>query len=240
MKPRHGIAAPLDHPKHCCGRVFCFLPLPIESKLPVHINGHFILHSSRRMLWKTTDNDDLDSKQQWNISLLKAIATSYAHLLMAAKEDYLCERGEVLLKDIYKYYDVFPRWTAPQPKLEEASSYVTASADPKTHKTLKSGQAIAVTKSVPSVHKHSPSGHSKHSSREERSAALPPKLTVRASTPVVGKPSLSLLLSAHTPEMTPTGDWLELAKNVFTVLANFNAKVIAITELFKQNDEKSR
>ena len=243
VKPRHGIAAPLDHPKHCCGRVFCFLPLPIESKLPVHINGHFILHSSRRMLWKTTDNDDLDSKQQWNISLLKAIATSYAHLLMAAKEDYLCESGEVLLKDIYKYYDVFPRWTAPQPKLEESSSSATASADPKAHKTSKSGQAIAATKSVPSVHKHSPSGHSKHSSREEKSAASPslaPKLTVRASTPVVGRPSLSLLLSAHTPEVTPTGYWLELAKNVFTVLAAFNAKVIAITELSKQNDEKSR
>ena len=243
VKPRHGIAAPLSHPKHCCGRVFCFLPLPIESKLPVHINGHFILHSSRRMLWKTTDNDDLDSKQQWNISLLKAIATSYAHLLMAAKEDYLCESGEVLLKDIYKYYHVFPRWTAPLPKLEESSSSATASADPKAHKTLKSGQAIAVTKAVLSVHKHSSFGHSKHSSREEKSAASPsltPKLTVRASIPVVGKPSLSLLSSAHTPEVTPTGDWLELAKNVFTVLSAFNAKVIAISELSKQNDEKSR
>ena len=37
-------------------QVFCFLPLPIHTKLPVHINGHFALdHEARRGLWRDDD-----------------------------------------------------------------------------------------------------------------------------------------------------------------------------------------
>ena len=52
IKPRHGIAAPLKRDKvSLSGQVFCFLPLPLYSRLPVHINGHFILNSTRQNLW---------------------------------------------------------------------------------------------------------------------------------------------------------------------------------------------
>ena len=67
VKPRHGIVAPFVQDKNpLCGQVFCFLPLPISSGLPVHVNGHFILDSSRRNLWKSTNPEELDAKSQWN------------------------------------------------------------------------------------------------------------------------------------------------------------------------------
>lgn len=37
--------------KETTGRVFCFLPLPIYSSLPVHVNGYFELSSNRRDIW---------------------------------------------------------------------------------------------------------------------------------------------------------------------------------------------
>ena len=81
VKPRHGIAAPIPPPQKpyvtqsiltktetfsrkekFLGRVFCFLPLPVSSKLPVHINGNFILNSNRRHLWVSTDTEREDDR----------------------------------------------------------------------------------------------------------------------------------------------------------------------------------
>ena len=39
------------------GRLFCFLPLPITSGLPVHVNSTFELSSSRRDIWKLEEGD---------------------------------------------------------------------------------------------------------------------------------------------------------------------------------------
>ena len=33
------------------GQVFCFLPLPVDSGLPVFVNGYFELSSNRRDIW---------------------------------------------------------------------------------------------------------------------------------------------------------------------------------------------
>ena len=33
------------------GRAFCFLPLPVCTGLPVHVNGYFELSSNRRDIW---------------------------------------------------------------------------------------------------------------------------------------------------------------------------------------------
>ena len=119
VKPRHGIAVPLEpatDPYTFRGRVFCFLPLPLDCNLPVHIHGHFILHSNRRVLWTASEGGDTDSKQQWNTALLKAIASSYAQLLLTIKADYKIEGGVVNSKDVRKYYLTFPSWTAPRVK----------------------------------------------------------------------------------------------------------------------------
>ena len=42
---------------HHNGTVFCYLPLPIHSGLPVHINGAFAVDSSRRHLKEKTEDD---------------------------------------------------------------------------------------------------------------------------------------------------------------------------------------
>ena len=61
-------------------RAYCFLPLPIETDLPVHINGHFALdHETRRNLWR--DQSD-GYRTDWNNALIKdVVASCYLTLL---------------------------------------------------------------------------------------------------------------------------------------------------------------
>ena len=69
------------------GEAFCFLPLSIQTGLPVHINGYFAITSNRRALWEpgTTDHDK-PFEGDWNVSLLSdAIACSYIQLLQEIK-----------------------------------------------------------------------------------------------------------------------------------------------------------
>lgn len=68
------------------GKAFCFNPLPIDTGLPVHVNGHFALeHETRKMLWKSEHVDNC-YKTQWNLTLLRhVIARSYTLLLQAKK-----------------------------------------------------------------------------------------------------------------------------------------------------------
>ena len=118
VKPRHGLAAPLilpsDGHEGFTGHVFCFLPLPISSKLPVHVNGHFILNSSRRALWKPTVESQKDERSQWNENLLTAIASSYAKLLINARRYYVHKDAygdeNQLRVAVNQYYNAFPNW----------------------------------------------------------------------------------------------------------------------------------
>ena len=48
------------------GIVFCFLPLPIKSILPVHVNGFFAVTSSRMHLFEETVSDKTDRRAVWN------------------------------------------------------------------------------------------------------------------------------------------------------------------------------
>ena len=113
VKPRHGIAFPLSSETECRSHVFCFLPLPIESHLPVLINGHFILHSNRRELWASTNPDCPDEKSTWNKKLVSAIASSYAGLLTDGGRNVIqrwCEgrTREQVEADVKMYYTMFP------------------------------------------------------------------------------------------------------------------------------------
>ena len=114
IKPKHGIATPLVLPKAFRGNVFCFLPLPTDCNLPVHVNGNFILHASRRDLWQPTKPDDPDDRARWNMKLAEAISSSYAEFLVGAQEFYIkantYDTHKQLLDDIQHYYDVFPNW----------------------------------------------------------------------------------------------------------------------------------
>jgi len=114
LKPRHGIAALMDAPKRHSefrGQVFCFLPLPVQSNFPVHVNGHFILNSTRRELWKSTDIGGRDNRSKWNENLIQALAASYTKFLMEAKPHYIIETYDNVPNAVNKikhYYNLFP------------------------------------------------------------------------------------------------------------------------------------
>ncbi|ESO94902.1 hypothetical protein LOTGIDRAFT_175290, partial [Lottia gigantea] len=61
--------------------LFCFLPLPIPTSLPAHVNGSFAVQSSRRdLVWKNEDDIDVP-EDEWNMCLLED-ACCQAYLLM--------------------------------------------------------------------------------------------------------------------------------------------------------------
>ena len=68
------------------GRAFCFLPLPVHTGLPVHVNAYFELSSNRRDIWY---GDDMAGggalRSEWNTVLLAdVVAPAYARLLAEA------------------------------------------------------------------------------------------------------------------------------------------------------------
>uniref|UniRef100_UPI00398ED8D0 sacsin n=1 Tax=Pristiophorus japonicus TaxID=55135 RepID=UPI00398ED8D0 len=78
LLPRSSVAACINCDSFQ-GKAFCFLPLPIETGLPVHINGNFAVDFARRDLWK---QDGQSGKMKWNTFLkLHLIAPLYADLL---------------------------------------------------------------------------------------------------------------------------------------------------------------
>uniref|UniRef100_A0A1X7T561 Sacsin/Nov domain-containing protein n=1 Tax=Amphimedon queenslandica TaxID=400682 RepID=A0A1X7T561_AMPQE len=109
VQPKYGIAAPLDGDTHIHGHVFCFLPLPVFTNLPVHVNGQFALNNNRRSLW---NGDKEDNKIKWNRFILQAIAYCYALLLDKARPYFISESESYSLRDfssiINSYYDLFP------------------------------------------------------------------------------------------------------------------------------------
>ena len=122
IKPKHGIAAPFNKisSPSCAteekgsftGQVFCFLPLPIESKLPVHINGSFVLNSTRLDLFSTPNTDET----HWNENLMKAVASSYEKFLTNITEYIFSEpiytSWPLLESRILDYYNLFPSMRA--------------------------------------------------------------------------------------------------------------------------------
>ena len=86
LLPRGGVACQLENkhtgqlPKDQSKKAYCFLPLPIETGLPVHINGHFALeHESRQHLWRRANED---YRNDWNNALVTdVIASCYLKLL---------------------------------------------------------------------------------------------------------------------------------------------------------------
>ncbi|KAJ8042972.1 Sacsin [Holothuria leucospilota] len=94
------------------GKAFCFLPLPIDTNLPVHVDGYFALgHESRRNLWKAPVGNP---KGDWNRLIAKEIiAPVYVLILKKIKADItdsatmgikLCE----LKVRLHHYHLLFP------------------------------------------------------------------------------------------------------------------------------------
>ena len=109
--PKHGIASPINQTCYFKGKIFCFLPLPGESGLPVHINGQFVLSSNRRSLW-AGDPESNDEKKEWNDNLMEAIASSYVHYLTEARHVFVEDREytdkRTFFGCINQYYHLYP------------------------------------------------------------------------------------------------------------------------------------
>ena len=123
MLPRGGVACILE--KNYKDNVergkkaYCFLPLPFETDLPVHINAHFALdHEARRNLWR----DEGDGyRSDWNNALLgDVVASCYLTLLIEVRAflklpiskdgkpcTLTCSEGKVL-QSITAYESIFP------------------------------------------------------------------------------------------------------------------------------------
>ncbi|XP_037395205.1 sacsin [Pygocentrus nattereri] len=104
--PIGGVAVPLQKeaenvwsPDESCavGQAFCFLPLPIDTGLPVHLNGSFAVTSNRKALWQT------GTKLEWNKSLLQdASATAYITTLLELKK--MAQHGNLQNYDCYTFW----------------------------------------------------------------------------------------------------------------------------------------
>ena len=97
-EPVGGIAA--GGKPHHNGTVFCYLPLPIHSGLPVHINGAFAVDSSRRHLKEKAEDDKTCVGVEWNNVLLKdCVCAAYLDLLEDMK----------VADTVYSFHSLWPR-----------------------------------------------------------------------------------------------------------------------------------
>ena len=134
MLPRGGVACLLQSTNQSeqmkiKRKACCFLPLPYETDLPVHINGHFALdHEARRHLWR---DEDGGYRTDWNNALLcDVISSCYLTLLdkvrgflgLPVMKDYVthhlnCSKGTIL-KRLGTYEEYFPRFSTQDPHCE--------------------------------------------------------------------------------------------------------------------------
>ena len=85
------------------GTVFCSLPLPIHSGLPVCINGEFAVDSNRRRLQGKLKDDKTCYGEEWNnVLMTDSISTAYLCLLEDLKK-ILPEDGS------YVFHSLWPR-----------------------------------------------------------------------------------------------------------------------------------
>ena len=123
MLPRGGVACLLEkrNSKDRAQRkkkAYCFLPLPVETNLPVHINGHFALdHEARRNLWRDEAGRG-GYRSDWNSALLRdVVASCYVTLLVEVRTciKLPIEQGATsyseddILRKIDVYETIFPR-----------------------------------------------------------------------------------------------------------------------------------
>ena len=145
--PKHGIAAPMQYCEDFSGKVFCFLHLPVQTCLPVHINGQFFL-STHRSLWNSDSGDDDQTK--WNLSLFEAIGSSYVHFLLQARDYYVHPEGYESLDDLFAavncYYNLYPFYLRKPQKKTKLVTYT--SQDTKLDQRVVFSQNLVAGKNV--------------------------------------------------------------------------------------------
>jgi sacsin len=102
--PYAGAAWALDPGRHPEGRLFCFLPVPMQTGLPVQINGYFDLDDSRQnMFLDHSTHGTARLRVDWNKALLESsVSQAYVQLL----KDLQSDLGTNCIKS---YYKAFPK-----------------------------------------------------------------------------------------------------------------------------------
>ena len=102
--PYAGAAWLLDSDQPPEGCLFCFLPLPMQTSLPVQINGYFDLDDSRQnMFLDHSAHGSARLRVKWNRTLLEtSVSQAYVRLLEDLRSDLGTNR-------IDSYYDAFPK-----------------------------------------------------------------------------------------------------------------------------------
>ncbi|XP_071155498.1 sacsin-like [Mytilus edulis] len=89
------------------GEAFCFLPLPIATGLPCHINGHFSVYSHRNAIFGGKHIDDI--RFVWNkLILYQTIAHSYASCLDYMKHNLNDDINAENVNSLQTYFNMFP------------------------------------------------------------------------------------------------------------------------------------
>ena len=87
-RPYVGVAIPLTDLDSFQSQIFCFLPLPLDTRsptgLPLHVHGYFALEQNRRHLkWPPADQlsnkSALDLPSQWNCLLVTELLPKVYH-----------------------------------------------------------------------------------------------------------------------------------------------------------------
>ncbi|KAA0716166.1 Sacsin DnaJ -like protein subfamily C member 29 [Triplophysa tibetana] len=116
------------------GQAFCFLPLPIETGLPFHVNGTFAVTSNRKALCER------GVKSDWNKALLKdALTSAYITTLLELKK--MAQNGK--LKS-YFFYTFWPNRERVSreflPMVESFYSTIAQSVNNKSLELFSNGQ----------------------------------------------------------------------------------------------------
>ena len=117
--PVGGIAARLSGKKeNVKGMCYCFLPLPIDTGIPVHVHGYFALeYESRRQLYGYQTGHQ---QTQWNcIILQRVIAPCYVNLLKWLRDHFTqvhewsipikLENVKATKETLQMYHNFFPK-----------------------------------------------------------------------------------------------------------------------------------
>ncbi|CAB4387504.1 unnamed protein product [Rhizophagus irregularis] len=106
--PNIGLAVPLNN-LNVTGRLFCFLPLPIEMPFPVSVHGYFAVKSDRRSLWLPAENEGLALRGsanlniEWNLYLFeKVLPKAWAKFL----RELPFKVPNIRSNDTYKFWPI--------------------------------------------------------------------------------------------------------------------------------------
>lgn len=104
-------AGAVTHATAVSGLAYVFLPLPLATGLPVHVNGFFEISENRRELWLGTDMKGAGLiRAQWNLALIRdAVCASYVRLVLATVDCMSVKGGKVhAVEAADSIYGIFP------------------------------------------------------------------------------------------------------------------------------------